>query len=105
MITEAAISAVTVTGRQRISQGQTLRLDITVVDRGGDPIEAVVPLRVEVRDPQGETGEFSGYYAATDGRLKVSLDMASNDVPGKWIVEVEELASAKRAQQEFELVP
>jgi len=105
MITDAIISAVTVTGKRRISRGQTLHLDIAVVDRGGDPVKAVVPVRVAVRDPRGETGEFSGYYAAKDGRLRISLDMAPNDALGEWTVEVEELASSQRTQRVFEFVP
>ena len=30
--------------------------------------------------------EFSGAYAAVDGRLELKLDIAGNDTPGTWQV-------------------
>ncbi|MCK5801451.1 MAG: LamG domain-containing protein [Lentisphaeria bacterium] len=105
MITENSISAVTVAGKRRVRRGGTLDARIAVVDEHGDPIKAVVPISAEILNPQGEVEEFSGFYGARNGQLTISLDMAFNDPLGKWTVRIEELASAKRAQHEFELAP
>ena len=37
--------------------------------------------------------DLHGFYAAKDGRLTVTVDVASNDSPGQWTWHVTELAS------------
>ena len=51
----------------------------------------------EVRDAEGRLAEFSGYYAAVDGRLELPLDIAANDPPGTWQISARELASGRVA--------
>jgi len=41
--------------------------------------------------------EGSGFYAAVDGMLSIPLDVAVNDPPGIWQIEVRELASGTSA--------
>lgn len=105
MITETYISNVAITTQQQVKRGQTQKAKITVTDKQGNPVEAVVPLRVTILDPEGKTAEFGGYYGAKNGQLTLTLDMATNDLLGQWIVEVEELASGTQAQETFEVMP
>ena len=73
--------------------GEKLELKIAVVDDDGKPLGAVVPIHVEVLDPQGRPAESTGYYGAQGGQLSIALDLASNDLPGQWAVRACELAS------------
>ncbi|MHC4399052.1 MAG: LamG-like jellyroll fold domain-containing protein [Planctomycetota bacterium] len=75
--------------------GQPVTCRIEVVDGEGRPLEAVVPVELDVRDPEGKRAERSGYYGASDGKLEVTLDVAPNDPPGIWQVEARELASGR----------
>ena len=61
----------------------------------------MIPVHVEVFDAEGRLSEFSGYHAAIEGGLTVTLDIASNDQPGVWEVRAQELASGQRAQHFF----
>ncbi len=51
-------------------------ISIEVTD-GKNPINAVIPVNVEIVDPEGRTAEFSGSYAAKEGRLAIRFDFAS----------------------------
>ncbi len=72
---------------------------IAVVDDRGEPLPIVAPLRVDILDPQGRPAEFSGYYGAKDGRLALHLDLARNDLPGRWTIRVKDLAASREAQR------
>jgi hypothetical protein len=50
-----------------------------------------------IRDPQGRESERSGYYGAANGRLDVTLDIASNDTVGQWQIEAVEGLSGQKA--------
>ena len=55
----------------------------------------------DITDPQGKSAEFSGWYAAPNGRLSLKLDIAPNDAIGNWTIQARELASGKSAQGTF----
>jgi uncharacterized protein YfaS (alpha-2-macroglobulin family) len=61
----------------------------------------VLPLRVELRDPDGRLAEYSGYHAALAGQLDLTFDVARNDLTGAWHLRVEELASGLQADVEL----
>jgi len=77
--------------------GETATVKFAVVDKNGRPLDAVVPLRVDIRDPSGRDAERTGYYGAKDGRLELKLDLATNDSPGVWQIRARELASGQTA--------
>lgn len=93
LITERPLAAVRIRSLDTIAVGETDELSIEVVDADGRPIDAVVPLRVEIFDSAGRQAERSGHYGAAGGRLTLRLDIARNDAPGVWSVRVRELAS------------
>jgi hypothetical protein len=82
-----------------------VRLAVTAVDDAGHPLDAVVPVEVQVLDPAGRPAEYSGWYGARDGRLEVRLDVASNDTPGLWRLQAHELASGRRAETYLRVTP
>jgi hypothetical protein len=93
LVTPAPISAVQIAGEKTAQAGQPLELLVSVVDQTQQPIAAVIPLEVTITDPAGRVAEFSGYYGAAAGQLPLKLDIARNDHPGMWQIQVRELAS------------
>lgn len=102
LASDTALEAVTVTpAAKQTNRGKTLALDIRVTDRNGKLPDAVVPVDVRIRNANGEPAEFSGYYAAVNGKLAVTLAPAVNDTPGEWTVTVTDLASGQTANTSF----
>ncbi len=100
MITRQRIAGVRLAAPARARLGHALSIAATVVDDAGRPVEAVVPMRVEVLDPKRRPAEFSGHYAAVRGIVRLRADLAPNDLPGKWTVRVTELASGQKREAE-----
>jgi uncharacterized protein YfaS (alpha-2-macroglobulin family) len=78
---------------------------VSVVDKAGAPVTAVVPVQLDVRDAQGKQAEFSGYYGAKDGKLSLRLNLAANDATGNWTIKATELASGLSKQQRLVVAP
>ena len=97
MISDRAIDGVKVSGPASVARGGKAAWVIDVVDESDEPLQAVVPVQVTIRDAAGRVAEFSGAYAVVDGRLELTLDIAPNDTPGMWEIEVMDLASGRRA--------
>jgi len=93
MVVDRPIAGLTIAAPDRVGRGATASLSVTVADAAGQPIDAVVPVRLDILDPDGRPAEFSGYYGAKDGRLEVACDLAPNDTPGTWEIRATELAS------------
>jgi hypothetical protein len=96
MVTKRPIRDISVDAPKVASRSESIRIAIAVTD-GKQPISAVIPVKVDIVDPEGRTAEFSGSYAATDGQLTIQFDFADNDRIGMWEVRVKELASGKSA--------
>jgi hypothetical protein len=97
MITEREIARVTLDCPDTATLGSSVPIRVAVVDAAGNPVDAVVPVRVDILDPDGCAAEFSGYYGAAGGQLQIRVDIATNDGPGTWEVRVRELASGQVA--------
>ena len=97
MIAPRAIDRVKIQAPETAARGTAAKLLIEVADAEGKPIEATVPVKVEVRDSEGRLAEFSGFQRAVDGRLEITLDIAPNDPMGVWQIEARELASGRTA--------
>jgi hypothetical protein len=93
LITDHRIAAVRIDAPSRARLGGQVRWSAAVVDAEGKPLDAVVPLKVEILDPQNRPAESSGYYGARDGKVDITLDLARNDPAGEWTLRVRELAS------------
>jgi hypothetical protein len=101
MVSSQAVDRVRIESPPTIARGAKATWRIEILDPAGRPIEAIVPLRVTIRDSESRVAEFSGSYAAVDGKAEISLDIASNDPMGMWQIEVCELASRRTAVQRF----
>lgn len=98
MICDQAVEQVMITAPAEATSGQRTSFEITIGDSTGRPVDAVIPLRVEIRDPAGRTMEWSGHHAAVHGRWKIHYDFAANDRPGLWTIFARELASGRESR-------
>jgi hypothetical protein len=73
------------------------KLSARITSTQEGPVIAVIPVRLEIRDANGNLAEGSGYYTAKNGILEAEINLASNDDPGTWEVRVRELASGMEA--------
>lgn len=105
MITPRPIASVVVNGPLQARRAGRIEVAIRVVDPEGKPVSAVVPLRVEIHDPDLREAEGTGWYGVRDGQMSLPLDIAPNDTPGPWTVRVRELASNHEAIHSFEVLP
>jgi hypothetical protein len=96
MVTRRPIRNISINVPKVASRSDSISIAIAVTD-AGQPISAIIPVNVEIVDPEGRTAEFSGSYAAVDGQLTIRFDFAANDRVGMWEVRVKELASGKSA--------
>lgn len=96
-----AISAINVDLPESIAVGSAVKCEISVQDDRGTRIPAILPLQVELQDPDGRTAEYSGHYAAVGGTLELTFDLATNDVPGAWTLLVRDLTSGLKIAREL----
>lgn len=75
----------------------TAKLSARITSTQEGPVKAVIPVRLDIRDANGNLAEGSGYYAAENGILEADINLAPNDDPGTWEVKIKELASGMEA--------
>lgn len=105
MITSQRIASVGLKAPTQAKRGGTVDVSVSVLDSAGAPLAAVVPVQVEIVDPQGKPAEFSGYYGAKDGKVGLRLNLAANEAPGTWTITAKELASGLSKQQRLVVKP
>ncbi len=104
MICPEPIAAVRIEAPEQVARGAQARCVVRIVDADDQPLAAVVPVEVQVRDPEGRLAEYSGAYGAADGQVEIALDIAANDPFGVWQIEVRDLASGQTANAYFRVV-
>jgi hypothetical protein len=90
LVTDKAAGALQVSVAGSAARGGSTPVTIQLSDNTGKPLQAVVPMEVSIRDPQNRLAEKSGFYGAANGKLSITLELAPNDLPGKWQIEVRE---------------
>ncbi len=98
LATSNAIHSVVINAGATACTCDPFKITVNINDADGAAIPAVVPVRVDIVDPAGRAGEFSGFYGARDGKLDLQLDFAKNDPAGVWEIRVRELASGITAK-------
>ncbi len=101
LVTASPIAKVTAKVPQKASRGTDFNVTLNVVGGNGRNMDAVIPLAVTIKDPSGNVAEFSGYHAAVDGKLTLTLNVAPNDMSGVWTLEAKELASGLTTQAQI----
>lgn len=86
-------------------RGEGFELKLTVSDAAGRAVEALLPLRLSVVDPQGRELDGSGYYCAADGVLVRRINIPLDALPGRWRVKVDERASGLSRETIIEIKP
>ena len=79
MVTPTAIDRVKIISPKQAKREQQATIAIAVVDASGKPINAIIPLEVQISDAQGRAVERSGHWAAIGGKLVIPIDIAPND--------------------------
>jgi hypothetical protein len=85
--------------------GQTSKIKLSIMTSKGIPVKAVIPVKIEIKNPVGVLIEGTGYYAAVNGQLTVNFASAINDQPGNWEIVVTELVSGLVQAQKFKMYP
>ena len=96
MVTARPIRGISIQAPTTARNSEAIHISIEISD-GESPIDAVIPVQVEIVDPEGRTAEFSGSYAAKNGQLTIPFDFATNDRMGVWEIRAKELATGKSA--------
>jgi hypothetical protein len=103
LVTPKPVGKLQVSIRTSVKQGHRIPVKVLLLDNAGKTLNAVIPLHVVIRDPQGRAAEKSGYYGAADGSLNLNLDIAPNDIKGKWQIDVTEALTGQTVTQHFEV--
>lgn len=99
LITPRPIEKLVVNVPHEAAAGDRAPLSIRVTDRNDQLIDAVIPVKVEILDPDGRPAEYSGHHAVVGGELTIPWELAANDVRGVWTIRVEERATGQMTQQ------
>ncbi|MCS7254365.1 MAG: LamG domain-containing protein [Armatimonadota bacterium] len=103
LLTDRQIAGVRIVAPRRAKRGESIDVKLTVVDAQGRPIDAIVPIRVDIADAKGNAAEFSGFYGAKDGALSLTIDLAQNDAQGIWVLRAQELCSLRSTEWKLEV--
>src|SRR5690606_9957476 len=90
LVTQKPVGKLKIAAPADVHRGKNILVKVLLCDSNGEPLQAVVPLQVTIRDAQGRVADKSGFYGAPDGSLNIELNIAPNDVKGNWQIEVQE---------------
>ncbi|MBO5724830.1 MAG: hypothetical protein J6S58_08390, partial [Lentisphaeria bacterium] len=86
---------------KEVKRGSAYTLEMSVADKAGKNIPAILPVELRLKDSAGRELPGSGYYAAENGKFLLREIMAKNAQAGKVTVFCKCLASGKTAQNSF----
>jgi len=100
-----AIGSVKASAPERMKAGQTQVLAVDMVSSSQAPMPGLQPLRVTLVDPDGRTNEYSDYYCAERGALRIDFTPAVNEPAGRWTFRVDDLTTGQTAETSFDVIP
>jgi hypothetical protein len=77
-----------------------VQINAALVDDGKQVLVGSAPLRIRLVDPSGAI-RYDLYRATNQGTLQMTLPLAANDPPGKWLVRVQELLTNSEGTASF----
>ncbi|MBX3451236.1 MAG: hypothetical protein KF777_16840 [Planctomycetaceae bacterium] len=101
LVASRPIEQVQIDAADVVRRGGMLPVTVRVTSQDGEVVDAVIPVEVEIQDAHGRMAEFSGFYGAAGGELKLNLQIAANDVPGAWTISVREGATGRESRHDF----
>jgi hypothetical protein len=104
LVTPKPVGKLLITSPANVSRGKGISVKVVLSDDAGQPLNAVVPLKITIRDSKGRVAEKSGYYGAANGSLNLDLEIASNDAKGQWQVEAIESLTGQQVTRSFEVL-
>ncbi len=84
-----------------VRQGGELKVKIELASVAG--VRGTQAVSLDIRDSRGRRDARSGFYAAKNGELEVTLPVALNDATGFWQVTVHDLIAGFSADTAFEV--
>jgi len=103
LIMDKPVGKLQVQASPSVRRGGEAHIKVLLCDSAEKPLDAVAPLKVTITDVQGRIAEKSGYYGAAHGALNIELNIAPNDAPGKWQVQVQEMITGQQQTVMFEV--
>ena len=103
LVIDNPIGKIKIDSNHAFSNGGKIDFKVTVLDTTGNPIQAIMPLKIRVLDSNGCETERSGCYGAENGILKLKIDVSPNDVKGEWKISVLDLASGIETGKTFQV--
>jgi len=97
LVTPEPIATVRIDVPPHAVRGAAVSCAVEILDAAGRPIDAVVPVELDIRDAEGRPAEGSGFYGAASGRVEIALDIAPNEPTGTWWIRIRELADGRSA--------
>ncbi|MBT5606055.1 MAG: hypothetical protein HOJ57_08950 [Lentisphaerae bacterium] len=98
------IGSLQLTVPETAQTGSPATLSARILDPSGNAVRGVVPLELELRDPQGARSEFSDTFTAKNGAWEKVIRIALNDRPGTWQVTLRERASGQTKTRYFKVL-
>ena len=79
-----------------LSPGSRASFEISIDNACG-----AIPLKVDIKDPEGELNEFSGYFTLAGRSMKIPFAVALDDRRGIWQISVTNLCNKETMKAEF----
>lgn len=117
-----AIGAMSIESPAQVRAGSACEIRVLMYDEDGAPLSGMQPIRLTLTPPGGlaeritsegasggasgttsGAGDFSGYYGAARGVLRVPFVAAANDPRGPWTIEAVDLTSGRTATRILEI--
>jgi hypothetical protein len=83
------------------ARGSMIRLNAQLSGQSGKAVPGVIPLKMTVTNPDGQTSDFSRYGAFTEGSWSLELPVELNALPGMYRAEVADLASGQKQSAQW----
>jgi hypothetical protein len=104
MIAPRPIERIEILGPEETSRGAPWEGKLKLTDTSGQSIEGVLPVQLEIFDPDGRLAEWSGFHGVVNGQLDLRFDVAKNDRKGIWEVRAHDLAGGLRFARFFRVI-
>jgi hypothetical protein len=97
------VQGIAITAPAKMTPGAVSPIKVTMRAKSGALLAGLQPVQITITDPHGRANEFSDYYCAKGGVLKIPFAPALNDSTGRWKIRALDLTCGKTAEASFKL--